>query len=693
MKTLVTVLIALATLKAQSGEILRLKTGKFKIDAATKAYDDSLWGRVKTLIGGSNPLTEKYFVVQYVKAVTAADLSFLSEQKIDVINAMPDDALVIRISRAEQLRILQNQKAVRGIVPYRTEWKLSPELALSSQRESTPVQVRLLSPEDEGAFQNFLRQNNIAFVELSHRNFYLNLPPSQMSAVSSRVEVEWVEPWTRFHTMEFRASPGAPVNGAAGDLTGLESGTRLIGFEKAWAKGLHGEGQIVGIADTGADTGNISTLLPDLSAITDGFCVSQPEKGWADSQGHGTHVSGSVVGNGANSAGKVLGGAYGARLVVQSLVGDDEVLRLPSPAAILTQAMNKGVRVHSNSWGSNSSSYDNTAAEYDEFIWNHPDLLVLFAAGNSGADRDRNGVVDENSVATPGTAKNVLTVGASENQVSVGGLQMTMGQYSSLWPVPPLSTDVFSDNPRGIAGFSSRGPTDDGRRKPDLVAPGTNILSTRSQVAGASVLWGAFNDSYVFSGGTSMATPIAAGAAVVVRQYLVSQLNMRDPSAALIKAVMMHTADDLFPGQYGTGKTQEISTPRPNNVEGFGRVDVAAATNLEGVKVFDEKTGVKSGEQKDVSLTLTKGQRLSVTLNYTDYPGLVSSSQALVNDLDVAVTSPDGRVIRVDDHVNNNEYLDVAAAEAGVYKVSVVGTRIVRGKDGRQPYALVLSIH
>jgi len=157
-------------------------------------------------------------------------------------------------------------------------------------------------------------------------------------------------------------------------------------------------------------------------------------------------------------------------------------------------------------------------------MWEHKDFLILIAAGNDGVDGDRDGVVDQGSVTPPGTAKNGITVGAAESVRSQGGYQRA---YGSLWPdsygIAPLKDDMQSDNADDVAAFSSRGPTRDGRVKPDLVAPGTNILSTRSSaVQSTNHGWGAWAASprYMFNGGTSMATPLAAGAAALVRQYL-----------------------------------------------------------------------------------------------------------------------------------------------------------------------------
>lgn len=360
-----------------------------------------------------------------------------------------------------------------------------------------------------------------------------------------------------------------------------------------------------------------------------------------------------------------------------------------------------GARVHTNSWGSPRAfgEYDAFASSVDKYVWEHPDLLVLFAAGNSGEDKNADGRIDENSIGSPGTSKNVLTVGASENLLSVGGIQKPIGQLrdgDKKWGAEPIKSDTLSNNPNGVAAFSSRGPTTDGRLKPEIVAPGTNIVSTRSHHPKASTLWGAYDEEYVYAGGTSMATPLTAGAAVVTRQYLMERAGVAAPSAALIKATLMHSALDLYPGQYGTGVGQELPKPRPNIHEGYGRVDLDALTTLADHTAFiDEKDGVSTGGNKEVSFNLGNGKGIRATLVYTDAPASPSAGKTLVNDLELEVVDPSGSVTTLKDGVNNSEMIEIkpGLARGGDYRVRVVGKNVPQGRGvtGKLPYALVIS--
>ena len=238
--------------------------------------------------------------------------------------------------------------------------------------------------------------------------------------------------------------------------------------------------------------------------------------------------------------------------------------------------------------------------------------------------------------------------------------------------------------------FSSRGPLKDGRLKPEIVAPGTNILSNRSHHPKAELLWGEYNKDYVYSGGTSMATPLTAGAAAITREVLIKKFNISNPSAALLKATMLHTATDMFPGQYGLGgPTQELQH-RPNSDEGYGRVDLKNLANMTADTQLVEAE-VAQGEEYKATVKVSGGKLLA-NLVYTDAPGTPSAGAALVNNLDLVVTSSTGAVVfNSTDAINNNEIAELSNLAAGTYQISVKGTKIPMGKNGKQPFALVYT--
>jgi len=250
------------------------------------------------------------------------------------------------------------------------------------------------------------------------------------------------------------------------------------------------------------------------------------------------------------------------------------------------------------------------------------------------------------------------------------------------------------DNPSGVVGFSSRGPTDDGRIKPDVLAPGTNIVSCASHALGSGSLWGAYNSNYNYCGGTSMATPLAAGAAALIRQYYRTQRG-HVPTAALVKATLINAASDLYPGQYGTGAYKEIPSARPNNVEGWGLVNLAHLIAPSSPRLFeyvDNTAGLSTGESATYVYNVTdSSEPVRVTLVWTDYPASTTASKSLVNDLDLTVTLPNGTVLRgncTTDRINNVEGVDINSAMTGSYTVRVSAYNVPYGP---QPFAFVFS--
>jgi subtilisin family serine protease len=254
-----------------------------------------------------------------------------------------------------------------------------------------------------------------------------------------------------------------------------------------------------------------------------------------------------------------------------------------------------------------------------------------------------------------------------------------------------------------MAAFSSRGPSDDGRIKPDIVAPGTNIVSNASHAEGASSLWGQFetNADYAYSGGTSMATPLTAGAGVLVREWLVQE-GISNPSAAAVKAALLNTTRDIAPGQYGTTEFQEIPFSRPNAVEGWGRVNLDF-TNTDPPNLFwldDHVTGLGSSQVVTYTSTniqplevLTNTLPLRVMLAWTDPPASLSAASQLVNDLDLIVTGPGGVVYHANGHTttfdrtNNVEGVVIDQPPLGEYTITV---RAFNVPIDSQPYALAV---
>jgi len=533
-------------------------------------------------------------------------------------------------------------------------------------------------------------------------------------------EVKWLEPYAIPKLFNDRAS-------------------EIIGVQQSYDKhGLDGEGQIIGVADTGLDAGvNDATMHDDFEgrvhsihswAIPGGLHTFMDNALWDDGAsdlevGHGTHVSGSVLGNGTKSGGEIRGMAHNARLVFQAveqwadwkqnvtsqygLADGYYLLGIPDDLNdLFQQAYNDGVRIHTNSWGGVEddagnviySQYTAQSQDIDEFVWSHKDMVILFAAGNEGIDVNANGVIDTDSLCVQGTAKNCITVGASENNRSTGGYQNT---YNQLWgadyPANPIKDDTPSNNPEGMVAFSSRGPCDDGRIKPDVVAPGTNILSVRSSVASGHG-WGLLPAAdpnqpfYMYMGGTSMATPITAGTVALIRQYLMNAC-LHTPTAALMKAMLIHGAVQMQ-GQYAPSEAGAV----PNGNQGWGRIDLNRSLFPEyPVKVEfrdNASDALGTGEHKEYSFNLVNtAAPFRATLVWTDFPSDPATGGGLVNTLRLSVSAPDGTNTQGTPDDNNVQQVVIGTPQAGMYTVRVDGMNVATQatSGAKQDFALVVS--
>lgn len=689
---------------AEAGSYLRLNVGNVNTQALSQ--------QVSAMSAETSFVTD--YIVQFKNAVAEKDKSALKNQGVKIFGYLPDDALVVRASLAQLESFQKNHAGVQAVLPYAASFKVSSLFGAASvfnKDAAVSVMVRTFA---ENEAQNIASQisslnSSIQIASVGGKTITALVPRGSVSQIAALTGVEHVQPTPEIESFHFAMDDDLTglveqtMGGDYTDLSGFETGTKVMKFDAAWAQGFTGKGQIVGMADTGLDSGNPASVHMDFQGgVISGYPFGLWSKSWEDPMGHGTHVAGSVMSRGTASKGLLKGGAYEAKLVAEGMWSPMmKNLTVPSKLGdLFGKAYADGARIHTNSWGGarNFGAYDNYAIQVDEWMWANPDMTILFAAGNSGGDLNKDGRIDSNTMASPGTAKNIITVGASENKVSTGGIQVPISKLRAAkeeWPAEPIYSSYISDNENGMAMFSSRGPTTDGRIKPDVVAPGTNILSNMSQVKDASPLWGAYNPNYAWSGGTSMSTPLTAGAVAVARQMLEEKLKVQNPSGALMKAVMIHTAVDMFPGQYGEGgaaQGQELLTRRPNSDEGYGRVDMQNIANLSlATKFVDNKTGVAQGAEQVYEFTLPANGSLYANLVWTDAPGSANAALALVNDLDLVLTLPDGSTLSSNDHINNLEVIEKSNLPAGKYKLAVKGFKVPQGKAGAQPYALVFT--
>eukprot|EP00602_Paraphysomonas_sp_CaronLab_P003300 CAMPEP_0185020344 /NCGR_PEP_ID=MMETSP1103-20130426/2933_1 /TAXON_ID=36769 /ORGANISM="Paraphysomonas bandaiensis, Strain Caron Lab Isolate" /LENGTH=880 /DNA_ID=CAMNT_0027551175 /DNA_START=787 /DNA_END=3429 /DNA_ORIENTATION=+ len=339
-----------------------------------------------------------------------------------------------------------------------------------------------------------------------------------------------------------------------------------------------------------------------------------------------------------------------------------------------------GARVHSNSWGCRGiASYTSYALDIDEYMYEHPDFLVVVAAGNDGA-------AGMDSVMSPGVSKSALTIGAS------------------------------AENHNEIVSFSGIGQEFRGMIKPDVIGPGSNLMS-------AGVGTGEKESCNVqLSSGTSMATPIVAASAIIVKQYLEhtsywgslcnttyrscphvaskGKDGKRHASGTLLKAILVHSATDMNKLLAEAGSTLPTTnlTEPPDRFQGWGQVMLKNALPLPGYFDYDlyiaDYESLESLTRRTYKATvLHTSQALRVSVVWNDPPNVVWAAKMLLNDIDLMVISPSGQVFygnnRRGDEFNPLERVVIHKPEKGVYTVHVTAKKLAMGSE--QLYSIVIT--
>ncbi|MCH1592082.1 MAG: S8 family serine peptidase, partial [Candidatus Thalassarchaeaceae archaeon] len=477
-----------------------------------------------------------------------------------------------------------------------------------------------------------------------------NLHPNSIQAIAMNPEVAFLSTTPDLSTWNNLASSHMEANSV----------------ESYFFTGLNGSGQRVAVADSGIDHdhGDFGSRIVQRIDVANDGSTADP------SDGHGTHVACTVLGSGSRTS-TYEGIAPQAELYLQAMEDDDSgALSGPGVYSLLNSAYSSGgARIHTNSWGSwnsggdystQSEDADDRTSTWDQY-WAYDGMTVLFAAGNDGDE-------GANSISPPGTAKNVITVGAHVNRYSSNAAdQMYL--------------------------YSSKGPTDDGRIKPDIVAAGDYVRSCRAQEATEAP--DNLNDQwYLEYSGTSMATPAAAGASALIREYLMEIAERPEPQGALVKAMLILGAEDMG--------TRDI----PNNDEGWGRLNLVNTLLPDSdVGIFvDDRSRLSSGQEASYNFDVTRsGEPLKVVLTWSDYPGSTFSTTQLRNDLNLEVTSPDGTVTYLGndfangrsttggekDDKNNVEVVLIDSASTGVWNVKVKDFSH-GGSRNYQPFAIAV---
>ncbi len=612
------------------------------------------------------------YIVQYPYSPGPQDIEKIVAAGGAMVSYLPDQAYLVRMTAAGKAK-LEADGSTYWIGEYQPAFKLSA--LVDRTMDDRLYATRLFDDADVAATVALLGERGATIVGQwdngVNKLVRFRATGEALAALAGISAVQWIE-------------PVLPVTTYNANVQWVVQ-TNLNGNRRVWDMGITGTGQVVMTSDSGINTNhnafrdagvpitNFGDFLTHRKVIAyKNGNPADPNVVFGDHGGagsfHGTHTAGTIVGNDVPFAANTNDGvAINAKIYFMDLSGSALGNGVSPPADLndLFQAPYTGngagaARVSSNSWGaSNGGAYDLLAQQADQFMWAHQDFMICFANGNSGP-----GI---NTVGSPAGAKSVTGVGGTQNGISTG-----------------------------IYSGSSRGPTDDGRRKPTFATPGQGVTSAN----------GSGTTGYVSFTGTSMASPGAGGAMALVRDYLAqgfypsgvaTPANAFSPSAALLKAIGVNSGN----------ATAVVPQVAPDNHVGWGKIRLDDALYFAGdtrkTLLVDNTDGLGPGTFIEYDINVTDGtQALEISLCWTDYPGNPASSPQLVNNLNLVVTDPGAantytgnsytgefsNTLGTVDNLNVEEGVRVNNPPTGIWTVRINAPAV---PIGPQPFGLCIT--
>lgn len=432
---------------------------------------------------------------------------------------------------------------------------------------------------------------------------------------------------------------------------------------------IQGQNMTAGIWDGGVVRAThqefLQGLFPKVNVV-DGGAASN----------HGTHVAGTIAAKGVNPL--VRGVAFNAALTSYDWNNDLSEMQTEASSGMLVSNHSYGPALSTNSQIWYLGAYSVDAKLVDALCFNNPFYLPVFAAGNSRNETTAPYATQLSNksgydiISGDAIGKNVLTVAAVQDV-----------------PVYTGSGSVM------MSSFSSYGPTDDGRIKPEISTKGVNVTSTLSS---SDTAVGSMN-------GTSMAAPGVTGVIVLLQQYY-NSLYSNYMKAATVKGLVMHTADEAG------------ANPGPDYAFGWGLINAESAAkvirdkNLGSGRTVIEENSLANGATFTKSFTTNGTQPLRISISWTDPQYNVQNTgdtdpdtTYLVNDLDVKVTSSTGTVYypwklqgmsattspatnNSTNNADNFERVDIPGI-AGTYTITVTHKGSIT--NGTQNFSLIAS--
>ncbi|AKS41888.1 S8 family serine peptidase [Wenzhouxiangella marina] len=658
------------------GHRIEVSENPFLVTLGEENFDPVERGSRMTL-PAANPAGDFHFI-QFKGPIRPEWLESLRQNGIEIVQPLHPFSYFVWAS-ADKLRTINEHAAIRWSQPMEAGWKVQPHLR-SFSNEARPTMMLISAHGDlDDRIARLRELGSVSAITPMGRHFVVvqidDLPGDRYNELAQ---------WPGVYTIQYirpEAGPRGEMSNQSvvGNYDGSE--TVFPGYA-TWLgdTGFDGTGIIVGVVD-----GRVLTTHVDLADRivscdgTNGSCTT------SGSDSHGTHVAGAIAGTGAT--GTLLNGflrgqgvAPGASIVTQEygpfLGAGPGGMVADGMLSIYQDSARSGALLTNNSWGPTTTpqGYDIPTQQIDFIVRDaDPDtpgyqtILPVWSIMNGGGDGG--GACAPSSLASPDEAKNLFAVGST-------ALQATNGTQLS---------NIFR-----ISTNSAHGPACDGRRRPDIVAPGCNTDSTTNSS----------NTSHSANFcGTSMASPIVSGAVAIWSQKYIAETG-NPPSPALTKAVFTAAAQNLEGEPNADGVTMGH---RPDRFQGYGRIDLELVMN-HGLEVFmsDQETVFDStGDAYMIGLNaVNPAEPIRIMLAWTDAPGagLAGSTPAWVNDLDLSVETGGstflGNVIGADgwsatggsaDDRNNLEGVFLSPAQHGG-AVNVTVTAANLAGDALNPY-------
>lgn len=574
-------------------------------------------------------------VVKTNKPLTREQKDALYKLGAKSVTYSGEDSFYLLSSRDNIDALLDSIDDLDGVAVLDFKYKISNDLKNVALNDVLRVKVELLKTLSESEFKTMLLNSGIDATELKVNSDFniveLDIAGIDLETLANLSVVKYI---SKYHDIGLIKPFSKKIS--SDDIYTARS----TNADKVWSGGLDGANIKVAIVDEGQ-------VKRDHVEFKEGAISRVKNRvGKGSLSLHSTHVAGIIAAKGVDN--------YAKGMANEAIVYNYSYQDTYFASSLNTLYQKDGILVSNHSYGftdmADLGSYNSDASGEDSVIFSNPYIAMFVAAGN---DRGRSGYPDTGIIKGGANAKNIITIGA------------------------------LNSNSSGVAYYSSVGPTNDGRIKPDLSVSGSSIYSTSS------------DGGYTYMSGTSMATPGALGLATLVMQEYKNLTHCGnggcDMRVDLLKAVLINSAVDK-------------DAKGPDVYTGYGMID--AKKSVDAVKTIEndlqkiKMDSINRGSFKEYQFYKSSGGKFKATISWVDRAGNSAGGKALVNDIDSYLVNTDTgdkyypyvlsglNITKGENHVDNTEQIEVDNLPTGNYKLVVSGNGL---QDSKSDYAIASS--